>query len=217
MDTGRRVAAAYDVVAAAYAERNSEMPPAYLELGARFLTLAGAGRQVLDLGCGAGRDLGWLLGQGADAIGGDLSMGMLAQAKSQVQAHSQARVAQAKAYAADRLVRLDMTALPFPDTTFGGVWCSASLLHLPKELAPRALAEMHRVLMPGGPLLLGIQEGDSEGWEAGPYAGVERFFARYRSDEAAALLDGAGFAVQELRTGEAPNRRWLTFLSIRRS
>ncbi|HZO33237.1 MAG TPA: hypothetical protein VFH48_45415 [Chloroflexota bacterium] len=41
---------------------------------------------------------------------------------------------------------------------------------------------MRRVLAPGGPLLLGIQEGDGEGWEPSPYAvPVERFFARYRT------------------------------------
>jgi ubiquinone/menaquinone biosynthesis C-methylase UbiE len=204
-DTGRRVAAAYDVVAATYAERNSVMPPAYLELGPRFLALAGAGGGVLDLGCGAGRDLGWLLSQGADVLGGDLSAGMLAQARLQLQTRS-----------VGRLIRLDMTALPCPDASFGGVWCSASLLHLPKQLAPRALAEMHRVLTPSGPLLLGIQEGDSEGWEAGAYeAHVERFFARYRQDEAESMLTEAGFAIQDLHTGEARNRRWLTFLSIR--
>jgi SAM-dependent methyltransferase len=206
MERGRRMAAAYDVVAAQYAERNSVMPAAYLELGPRFLGLAGDGGRVLDLGCGAGRDLGWLLGQGVDVIGGDLSAGMLAQARSQVESHG-----------GGRLIRLDMTSLPFPDGAFGGVWCSASLLHLPKQVSPRALAEMQRVLPPGGPLLLGIQEGDGEGWESGPYEAVERFFARYRRDEAEGLLDGAGFAVQDVRTGETPSRRWLTFLSIRRA
>ena len=75
---------------------------------------------------------------------------------------------------------------------------------------------MSRVLVPGGPLLLGIQEGDSEGWEPSPYdLPVERFFARYRPDEAEALLGGAGFSILERRAGVAPNRRWLTFLAVR--
>jgi hypothetical protein len=75
---------------------------------------------------------------------------------------------------------------------------------------------MRRVLAPGGPLLLGIQEGDGEVWEPSPYeAPVERFFARYRLDEAEAMLSSAGFEVLERRTGTAPNRRWLTFLAAR--
>lgn len=124
-------------------------------------------------------------------------------------------LAQARQYPASGLVQADMRSPPFKDEAFGGVWCSASLLHLPKQDAPLALAEMRRVLAPGGPLLLGIQEGDGEGWEPSPYAvPVERFFARYREAEAEAMLARAGFEILERRTGTAPNRRWLTFLAI---
>jgi len=199
MELSRRNADAYDQLAAAYAEKNATMPPAYLDLGPRFLALLQPGARVLDLGCGAGRDLAWLIQQGANVVGGDRSAGMLAQARQ---------------HAPGRLLQLDMRLQPFRDAAFGGVWCSASLLHLPKQDAPGALAEMHRILVPGGPLLLGIQEGDSEGWEPSPYeVPVERFFARYRPDEAEAMLGGAGFRVLERRTGQAPNRRWLTFLA----
>ena len=199
METSKRVSAAYDQIAAAYAEKNATMPLAYLDLGPRFLALIRGGSPLLDLGCGAGRDLAWLTAQGAWVVGGDRSTGMLAQA------HQLAPAGQ--------LVQLDMRSLPFVDASFGGVWCSASLLHLPKQDAPGALAEMYRVLGPESPLLLAVQEGDGEGWEPSPYeAPVERFFARYRPDEAEAMLVRAGFAILESHTGEAPNRRWLTFL-----
>jgi len=200
METSRRVAAAYDQVAAEFAEKNAIMPDAFLEVGPRFLALAGAGARILDVGCGAGRDLAWLSAQGANVVGGDLSAGMLAQARQ---------------HAEGRLLRFNMRSLPFPSESFGGVWSSASLLHLPKEDAPRALAEMHRVLAPGGPLMLAIQEGDGEAWETWPYGTVERFFARYRQDEIAALLAAAGFAVQECHREETPNRRWLRLLATR--
>jgi ubiquinone/menaquinone biosynthesis C-methylase UbiE len=201
MEIGHRVAAAYDQLAAAYAEKNAAMPPAYLDLGPRFLALVQPGRAVLDVGCGAGRDLAWLTEHGASVVGGDRSAGMLAQARQ---------------HAPVRLLQVDMRSLPFGDDVFGGVWCSASLLHLPKPDAPGALAEMYRVLAPGGPLLLAIQEGDSEGWEPSPYeVPAERFFARYRQDEAEAMLGGAGFTILERRTGVAPNRRWLTVLATR--
>lgn len=196
----RRMAAAYDRVAARYAEVNAVVPDHFLEVGPRFLAQAGPGATILDLGCGAGRDLAWLSAQGADVVGADLSLGMLTQARR---------------HGVGRLLRLDMRALPFPDGAFGGIWCSASMLHLPKPDAPRALAEMRRVLVPGGPLLLAIQEGDAEGWEPAPYGPVERFFARYRSDEAEALLVEAGFAVQERHVEETPTRRWLRFLATR--
>lgn len=196
----RRMAAAYDQVAAEFARQNGVVPDHFLEIGPRFLAQAGPGATILDLGCGAGRDVAWLSAQGADVVGGDLSLGMLLQARR---------------HGVGRLLRLDMRALPFPDRAFGGIWSSASMLHLPKQDAPGALAEMHRVLAPGGRLLLAIQGGDSEGWEPAPYGPVERFFARYRSDEAEALLAEAGFAVTERHVEETPTRRWLRFLATR--
>jgi SAM-dependent methyltransferase len=196
----RRMAAAYDQVAAEFARQNAVVPDHFLEVGPRFLAQAGPGATILDLGCGAGRDLAWLSAQGADVVGGDLSLGMLLQARR---------------HGVGRLLRLDMRALPFPDGAFGGIWSSASMLHLPKQDAPGALAEMHRVLAADGPLLLAIQGGDSEGWEPAPYGPVERFFARYRSDEAEALLAEAGFAVAECHVEETPTRRWLRFLATR--
>jgi ubiquinone/menaquinone biosynthesis C-methylase UbiE len=200
METSKRVAAAYDRVAAEFAEKNAMMPAVFLEVGPRFLALAGSGARILDVGCGAGRDLAWLSAQGADVVGGDLSTGMLAQARQ---------------HAAGRLVQLDMRRLPFGDGACGGIWSSASLLHLPKQDAPRSLAEMHRVLAPGGPLMLAIQEGEGEVWETWPYGTVERFFARYLPAEAEALLAAAGFAVRDRHAEQAPNRRWLRFLATR--
>jgi SAM-dependent methyltransferase len=196
----QRMAAAYDQAAPRYAELNAVVPDHFLEVAPRFLAQAGPGETMLDLGCGAGRDLAWLSAQGADVVGGDLSLGMLMQSRR---------------HGVGRLLRLDMRALPFSAGTFGGIWCSASMLHLPKPEAPRALSEMCRALKPGGPLLLALQEGDAEGWETGAYGPVERFFASYRSDEAEALLTAAGLTVQDLHVEETPTRNWLRFLATR--
>jgi hypothetical protein len=45
------------MIAADFAQRNAAMPPALVDLGARFLALAGSAARVLDAGCGAGRDM----------------------------------------------------------------------------------------------------------------------------------------------------------------
>jgi ubiquinone/menaquinone biosynthesis C-methylase UbiE len=106
MEISRRIAAAYDQVAEAYAEKNAVMPPVYLDLGPRFLALVCPGLPVLDVGCGAGRDLAWLTQQGARVVGADRSTGMLALARQ---------------YPAGGLVQADMRTLPFGDTVFGGI------------------------------------------------------------------------------------------------
>jgi len=191
---------AYDRIAPYYAARNSEMRGESLHLGMQFLELLGRPARVLDLGCGAGRDMVWIEVQGASVTGTDLSRGMLEHAGRQVRGP---------------LVQADMTSLPFATSSFNGVWCMASLLHLPKAEAPSALAEMKRVLLPGGALVLGLQEGDSEAWEVNPYEGVqERFFARYKLEEAEDMLACVGFNVRYKALDVTETRSWLHLIAV---
>lgn len=194
----RRVAAAYDRYAPEYAAINAAMPPQLAALAERFLNRLGPGARVLDLGCGAGRDMAWMEARGARVIGADLSAGML------MEAHSVAH---------GPLAQMDMCRLALAAGSFDGVWCSASLLHVPKAQAPAALAETRRVLVPGGTLYLGVQEGEGEMWERMPDGTVERFFARYGMDEAAELLSRAGFSVIDRGRADSGSRRWLNYLA----
>lgn len=201
--TSKRMRATYDTIAADYAQRQ-EVAPELEDLGRNFLALVSPAARILEVGCGAGRDMEWLESQGAEVTGVDISPGMLEQARTLVWGE---------------LLEMDMLALQFPDDSFGGVWCMAALLHLPKADAPRALEEMHRVLTPDGALALSLQEGEGEVWEAGAYGHpVERFFARYSPDEVEHLLAAAGFRVVVRRkTGprtDRPNRKgWLLFIA----
>jgi ubiquinone/menaquinone biosynthesis C-methylase UbiE len=49
-----------------------------------------------------------------------------------------------------------LTALPFPDGSFDRALCLDVLEHLAYEDQPRALAELFRVLRPGGELLVSV-------------------------------------------------------------
>jgi SAM-dependent methyltransferase len=59
-------------------------------------------------------------------------------------------------YASDRVTQGSLTALPFPDSSFDRALCLDVLEHLQYEEQPRALAELFRVLRPGGELLVSI-------------------------------------------------------------
>jgi SAM-dependent methyltransferase len=191
---------AYDQIAERYATVNADMPPETLAAAERFLGLVESNARILDLGCGPGRDMAWFEAQGAVVVGVDLSPGMLAQARLQ---------------ACGPLVQMDMRRLAFQTGTFRGIWCNAALLHLPKRETPAALAQMRRVLAPGGALSLSIQEGAEEIWERDPYCGVvERFFARYSEAEMLALLEDIGFTIQEHIFNQGKARRWLRFLAM---
>lgn len=201
-EVSARVTAAYDTVAVAYADLNAVMPDALVGLGQRALERAGVGARVLDVGCGAGRDMVWFeaqKGNGARVVGVDRSAGMLTLARRHVRGG---------------LARMDMRALGFSAATFDIVWCIAALLHVPKANAPLALVEMRRVLRPSGVLALSLQVGSGEGWESGPYPGVSRFFARYTLAEVDALLARAAFSILQRGVDEAGGRRWLSILAI---
>ncbi len=108
---------------------------------------------------------------------------------------------------------MDMLSLSFPDGAFDAVWCMAAFLHLPKEVAGEALSEFRRVLKPKGFLVLGLQEGSTEGWEPSMYAEVDRFFARYQPAEIDNLLVSAGFSIVSQASYQSSTPVWLHVLA----
>lgn len=99
------------------------------------------GGRLLDLGCGKGRFLSLWRQAGFDVVALDRSRGMLCGA--QASAPPAARPGFVCASASD---------LPFADACFDAVSAVEVMEHLPDVEA--ALREMHRVLRPGGSLLL---------------------------------------------------------------
>jgi ubiquinone/menaquinone biosynthesis C-methylase UbiE len=59
-------------------------------------------------------------------------------------------------YASERVREGSVTALPFPDASFDRALCLDVLEHLTYEEQPRALAELHRVVRPGGELFVSV-------------------------------------------------------------
>lgn len=105
------------------------------------------GAAFLDVCCGTG-DITILAAMtGAEAVGVDLSPAMLALARSRAQ-----RLARRFRTQPPRFLLADATALPFKDSTFQTVTCAFGLRNIPDRAA--ALAEMRRVLVPGGQLAI---------------------------------------------------------------
>jgi SAM-dependent methyltransferase len=99
-------------------------------------------RTVLEAGCGTGYNAAELQKRyGWRVFPFDLQMGGLAYAK---------------ATGLQRLTQGDIVALPFRSGTFDAVFCLDVMVHLPPGLELRALAELSRVLAPGGLLILRV-------------------------------------------------------------
>ena len=134
----------YDSFAEAYsAENQVSLANAYYERPAT-LALAGdvAGRRILDAGCGSGPLFAALRDRGAIVTGFDASAGMLELARRRLGDDADLRVAD--------LGR----PLPFPDGAFDDVIASLVLHYLEDWTAP--LAELRRVLRPGGRLIASV-------------------------------------------------------------
>ena len=59
-------------------------------------------------------------------------------------------------YSSDRVKSGSLTALPYPDASFERALCLDVLEHLTFDEQPRALAELHRILRPGGEMLVSV-------------------------------------------------------------
>lgn len=87
----------------------------------------------------------------------------------------------------------DGVPLPWDDKSFDAAFAVHTLYFWPD--APRQLAELRRVLRPGGRLVLGFRERTDDALARFPPP-TYRFFA---SDEVRTMLDGAGFGTTEVR------------------
>jgi SAM-dependent methyltransferase len=134
----------YDTFAAAYSRQNeSSLLNAHYERPA-MISLAGDvdGRRVLDAGCGSGPLTAALRDRGAVVTGFDLSEAMVDLARRRLGADADLHVA-------------DLGGpLPFGDDDFDVVVGSLCLHYLEDWAGP--LAELRRVLRPGGRLVLSV-------------------------------------------------------------
>lgn len=156
---------------------------AHLALFAELVGDAGGG-PVLDVGCGPGHVTRHLQDLGVDAFGIDLAPGMVALAERD---HPDLRFEVGS-----------MTDLDLQDHSVAGVLAFWSVIHVPDASVPRAFAEFHRVVRPGGPVLVGFHVGDGTRTTTEGYSGREiRVDShRRRPAQVSGWLRDAGFRIE---------------------
>lgn len=121
------------------------------------------GEQILDAGCGTGRNLLPIMAAGGQPIGIDLSIGMLKVAKRSLPKAPLALADLQKPY-------------PFQAAQFDAVLCALIGEHL--DDLPATFGEMHQVLKPGGRLVFSVYHPEMA--FAGKEANFQREDVEYR-------------------------------------
>ncbi|MET8509100.1 class I SAM-dependent methyltransferase [Streptomyces sp. NPDC004787] len=195
--TLRATREAYDTAAPLYAElfsdslRDSPLDRAMLGAFAEAVR----GGEVADLGCGPGYVTAHLAASGLDAFGVDASPVMIRLAR--------------RAFPELRFEAGAMEALDVPDGALAGVLSRWSLIHTPPAEVPAALAEFHRVLAPGGHLLLGFWATDGAGPATEVFDHAVAPAHRWSPDRLAELLRETGITevARLIRAPQPTDRR----------
>ncbi|MBS1134475.1 MAG: hypothetical protein H6R02_1616 [Burkholderiaceae bacterium] len=129
--------------------------------------------ELLDFGCGPGRDLKTFrsLGHHATGLEGSAQLAALARAHSGCEVLEQ-----------------NFLELKLPSSRFDGVFANASLFHVPSQVLPQVLCALHQALKPNGVLFSSNPRGDGqEGWNG------DRYGAFHEWDSWRGYMIAAGF------------------------
>ncbi|NPV56699.1 MAG: class I SAM-dependent methyltransferase [Anaerolineae bacterium] len=162
-------------------------------------------RTVLDLGCGNGRHLSLLASKWQHVTGLDNSRQGLLQARQVIQQDRDANVC---------LVLGDMVHLPFSNSSFDSLLSTHVIYHNPMALIRQAIAEIFRVLRPGGVAALTFQSVRS--WRYGygvplepntfiPDAGLDAGVPHHYFDAVELMIELRNFTLWSLELEESRN------------
>jgi SAM-dependent methyltransferase len=129
---------------------------------------------ILDIGCGPGRDVAYFKSLGHRPVGLD---------------GSEVFCSMARQHTGCLILHQKFLGLELPGHTFDGIFANACLFHVPSQELPRVLADLYTALRPGGILFLSNPRGNDEGWS-------EQRYGHYMQFETSKLfLETAGFEV----------------------
>ena len=151
---------------------------------------------ILDFGCGPGRDLAYFKSIGHRPVGLD---------------GSEAFCTMARENTGCQILHQQFLNLELPGQSYDGIFANASLFHVPGQELSRVLRELRSALRPGGILFSSNPRGSTEGWSGQRYGHFIEF------ETSKTYLEAAGFEVLNhyYRPAGAPRAEqpWLAVVS----
>jgi SAM-dependent methyltransferase len=129
---------------------------------------------ILDLGCGPGRDINYFQSLGHRPVGLD---------------GCEVFCRMARQYTGCQIFQQTFLNLDLPSQSFDGIFANASLFHVPAQGLPQVLFDLYTALRPGGILFLSNPRGNGEGWSGQRYGHYLQF------DGSKLFLEEAGFEI----------------------
>lgn len=151
---------------------------------------------ILDFGCGPGRDLSYFKSLGHRPVGLDGSLAFCTMARENTGCE---------------VLHQQFLALELPNQGFDGIFANASLFHVPGQELQRVLRNLHSALRPDGILFSSNPRGNGEGWSGQRYGHFMEF------ETSRDFLESSGFTVLDryYRPPGAPRsaQPWLAIVS----
>ncbi len=136
-----------------------------------------SGGNILDFGCGPGRDLADFKARGHNPVGLEGSTTFCEMAR---------------AFSGCEVLNQDFLNLDLPASHFHGVFANATMFHVPTVELPNVLGKIHAALVPGGVLLCSNPRGQNEeGFQS------ERYCSFHDLEKWSANVENAGFEMLE--------------------
>lgn len=169
----------YNLIAEKYAEKYFDDKSDFKRIAPFIRDIAKNG-SILEVGCGAGQFVKYLMSCGFLVTGVDLSESMLALAHKKVPK--------------GKFQLMDMRSLTFDDNHFDAVLAAYSLIHVPTAEIVSTLKGFHRVMKSGGKLCVIAQRGAPDHFVDESLApGKTVFFNFFTSDKIRTFLEESGF------------------------